>query len=82
LFNAIVRDGRHENVRLLVYEEISERQFANWSMGQVNIAKLNPTMLLKYFKRPEIDPFGCSGKATLALLTDLVAAGAIARRGD
>jgi hypothetical protein len=82
LFNTIVRDGRHENVRLLVYEEISERQFANWSMGQVNITKLNPTMLLKYFKRPEIDPFDCSGKATLALLTDLVAAGAIARRGE
>ena len=82
LFNAIVRDGRHKTVRLLIYEEISERQFANWSMGQVDIARLNPTMLLKYFKRAEIDPFDCPGSATLALMADLVSAGAIARRGE
>ncbi len=77
LFNAIVRDARHRQVRLLIYEEISERQFGNWTMAQVNISKLNPGMLLKYFKRAELDPFDCSGKATLALLTDLMATGAI-----
>lgn len=82
LFNAIVRDERHEKVRLLIYEEIAERRFANWTMGQVNIAKLNPTLLLKYFKRPQIDPFDSSGAATLALLSDLVSVGAIARHGD
>jgi hypothetical protein len=82
LFNTIVRDERHEKVRLLMYEEIAERRFANWTMGQVNIAKLNPTLLLKYFKRPEIDPFDSSGAATLALLSDLVSAGAIVRHGE
>lgn len=75
LFNAIVRDDRHQQVRLLVYEEIAERQFGNWTMAQVNIAKLNPAMLLKYFKRAELDPFSSSGKATLALLSDLIATG-------
>lgn len=82
LFNSIVRDERHEKLRLLMYEEIAERRFANWTMGQVNTAKLNPTLLLKYFKRPEIDPFDSSGAATLALLSDLVSAGAITRHGD
>jgi hypothetical protein len=77
LFNAIVRDERHQQVRLLIYEEISERQFGNWTMAQVNISKLNPSMLLKYFKRAELDPFDCSGKATLALLTDLISTGVI-----
>lgn len=77
LFNAIVRDERHQQVRLLIYEEISERQFGNWTMAQVNINKLNPSMLLKYFKRAELDPFDCSGKATLALLTDLISTGVI-----
>ena len=77
LFNAIVRDDRHQQVRLLIYEEISERQFGNWTMAQVNISKLNPSMLLKYFKRAELDPFEGSGRATLALLTDLIATGAI-----
>ncbi len=82
LFNAIVRDERHQQVRLLIYEEIAERQFGNWTMAQVNISKLNPAMLLKYFTRAELDPFGSSGKATLALLSDLIATGAIQGHRD
>ncbi len=82
LFNAIVRDDRHQQVRLLIYEEISERQFGNWTMAQVNISKLNPAMLLKYFKRAELDPFEGSGRATLSLLTDLIATGAILGNRD
>ncbi len=78
LFNAIVRDDRHQHVRLLIYEEIAEREFGNWTMGQVNISKLNPAMLLKYFRRAKLDPFEASGKATLGLLTDLIATGGIA----
>ena len=80
LFNSIARDNRHENVRLLSYEEILERQFGSWTMGQVSIAKLNPGLVLKYFKRMAIDPFDSSGKATLALLGELVATGAITNR--
>jgi hypothetical protein len=82
LFNAIVRDDRHQQVRLLSYAEVTERQFGSWTMGQVNIAKINPSLLLKYFKRAELDPFDCSGHATLALLGDLVATASILNRGD
>jgi hypothetical protein len=82
LFNAIVRDDRHQNVRLLAFEEISERQFGNWTMAEVNVSNLNPAMVLKYFKRSELDPFTCSGKATLALLSDLVATGAALSHRD
>ena len=82
LFNAIVRDERHQHVRLLIYEEISERQFGNWTMAQVNINKLNPATLLKYFKRAELDPFSGSGKATMALLSELVAMGAVLAHRD
>lgn len=77
LFNAIVRDNRHQQVRLLTFDEIAERQFGNWTMGQVSLNKLNPAVLLKYFKRPKLDPFDCTGKATMALLSDLIASGAI-----
>ncbi len=82
LYNAIVRDERHQNVRLLSYEEIAQRQFGNWTMGQVSIKKLNPSLVLKYFRRLELDPFECSGAATLSLLNDLVATAAIVNRGD
>ncbi len=80
LFNTIVRDDRHTNVRLLSYEEIGERRFGNWSMGQVNIENLNPALLLKYSEKAELNPFNCSGKATMALLDELAATGSIFSR--
>ena len=46
------------------------------------IAKINPALLLKYFKRAELNPFDCSGKATMALLGELVATASILSRGD
>jgi hypothetical protein len=82
LFNAIVRDDRHCDVRLLVYSEISERRFGNWTMGQVNIDRLNPSLLLKYFKRAELNPYECSGQASLSLLAELVDSAAITMRGE
>jgi hypothetical protein len=82
LFNAIVRDDRHRNVRILTYEEISERRFGSWTMGQVNIATVNPSLLLKYSEKAVLNPFSCSGHATMALLDELVATAAIVSRGS
>ena len=47
LFQRISRDPRHTDVLLLHYEEISERRFANWTMGQVQLSRVNPALLLK-----------------------------------
>jgi hypothetical protein len=82
LYGAILKDKRHTHVRMLSYEEIETREFAGWTMGHVNAAKLNPAVVLKYFSRAEIDPFGSPGHATLALLRDLVASAAIVKRTD
>jgi Sensors of blue-light using FAD len=81
LYNTLVRDERHRDVTLLIFEEIAERKFANWTMGQVNVRHLNPALLLKYGERAELDPFANSGTATMALLSDLVSMGAIVSRG-
>lgn len=80
LFNALVRDERHRDVRLLAFDEIAERNFGGWTMGQVNVQAINPALLLKYSERAELNPFNCSGKATLALLMELVATGSIVSR--
>ena len=48
LYNKIVRDSRHRDIALLHYEEVAERKFAGWTMGQVNLTKVNPSLLLKY----------------------------------
>ncbi len=82
LFNAIVRDERHTHIRLLSYEEIGERRFPGWSMGQVNVETINRALLLKYSETPILDPFASSGQATMALLTELVASGSILTRGS
>ncbi len=80
LFGHIQKDPRHKDVALLHYEEISERRFGGWTMGQVNLSKLNHSILLKYSEKPELDPYSVSGKVSLALLEDLMATAAICGR--
>jgi hypothetical protein len=82
VYNRIAADPRHSEVQILIFEEIPERRFANWTMGQVNLAKVNASLLLKYSETPTIDPFACSGRATLALLDELIANGAVIGRGS
>lgn len=77
LYNRIAADARHTQVELLAYEEIGERRFAGWSMGQVNMARLNPGLLLKYSERATLDPYAVSGKVSLALFEELVATASI-----
>jgi len=81
LYNTIVRDGRHQHVRILSFEEIRERRFGSWTMGQVNLAKVNPALLLKYGERAELNPFEVSAHATMALLDELIATALVVSRG-
>lgn len=80
LFSAIARDDRHRDIQLLSYGEISARQFGAWTMGQVNMASVNPALLLRYLEKAELDPFACSGEATLAVLLEIAASGSIINR--
>ncbi len=80
LYGHIQRDPRHKDVVLLHYEEISERRFGGWTMGQVNVRKLNQSILLKYAEKPELDPYSVSGKVSLALLEELMATASIIGR--
>ena len=80
LYIKIVRDTRHREVILLHYSEVPERHFAGWTMGQVNLSKVNPSMLLKYSDKPVLDPFTVSGRASMALLEELIASAQIVGR--
>ena len=80
LYNTIVRDDRHDHVRILSYEEIAERRFGNWTMGHVDVSTVNPSLLLKYAELPVLNPFNCSGKASLALLDELLATASVVGR--
>ena len=80
LYGHIVRDPRHRDVVLLDYQEISERRFGGWTMGQVNLAKLNTSIVLKYSEKPELDPYSVSGAVSLALLEELMLTASIIGR--
>jgi hypothetical protein len=80
LYGHIQRDPRHQDVQLLMYEEISERRFGGWTMGQVNLARINTSILLKYMERPELDPYSVPGEVSMALLEELMATAAIIGR--
>lgn len=72
LYHLILRDTRHCQPTLLHFEEISERRFASWTMGQVNLSRVNPSTMLKYSERPVLDPFSATGRVALALLEELM----------
>ena len=80
LYGHIQKDPRHKDVVLLHYEEISERRFGGWTMGQVNMSKVNTSILLKYAEKPELDPYSVSGKVSLSLLEELMATASIIGR--
>lgn len=80
LYGHIQKDVRHKDVVLLHYEEIFERRFGGWTMGQVNMSRINTSILLKYAEKPELDPYAISGRVSLALLEELMATASIIGR--
>ena len=77
LYNRIAADRRHRDVVLLSFEEIGERRFAGWSMGQVNLNRLNPAVLMKYSETGTLDPFGVPGAVSMAMFNELAASASI-----
>jgi len=81
VYNRISNDERHRDVMLVSYDQINERRFAGWAMGQANLSRLNPGVLLKYSERAVLDPYAMSAQATLALFDELVSTAVIACPG-
>ncbi len=80
LFGRIVRDTRHQQVELLHFEEITERQFGGWTMGEADLSRLNVCTVLKYSETAELDPYSVSGRVSLALVEELMATASIIGR--
>ncbi len=77
LYNKIANDPRHHDVVLLSFEEVGERSFAGWSMGRANLARLNPSLVMKYSETALLNPYAVSGKMSMALFNEMVASAAI-----
>ena len=72
LYNRIALDPQHGDVTLMACEEIDGRHFAGWSMGQVDVSRLNRALVLKYCETAALDPYALSSELALALLDELV----------
>ena len=80
LYGSIVRDPRHRDITLLDYAEITERRFASWRMGNVNLNRVNLGSILRFSENAVLDPFSMSGQSAFALLEELTATAAIVSR--
>jgi Sensors of blue-light using FAD len=72
LYNRIVPDPRHKDILLLDYAEITERRFAGWRMGRIDLNKVNRTIVLRYSEKPQLDPYLLHGRQALALFEEIV----------
>lgn len=81
MYHRIAADPRHRDVELLSFDEVDERRFAHWSMGQVNLARINPALLIKYSETASLDPYRMSAAVAARLLDELVATAAIVGQG-
>ena len=77
LYGKIACDPRHRDVVLLHYEEINERHYAGWTMGKANLARINPSTLLRFSDMPGLNPHKMSGKNSLALIDELMASASV-----
>jgi len=72
LYFAIKTDPRHKNVELLLMEDITKRQYKQWSMALVLLSKDDPLIQMKH---PEFDPYLATGRDALKLIDDLILTG-------
>lgn len=72
LYGRILADKRHQDVEILLMEEITERSFGNWSMAHVHLSDMDPMVTLKL---PEFAPYSATGAQAMALITELLASG-------
>ena len=82
LYANIIRDPRHSDVTLLDYAEISERRFASWRMGRVNLNRINRASILRFSESSDLDPFSMSGASAMALLEELTSTASVVSGED
>jgi hypothetical protein len=73
-YHRILRDPRHRDPALLLFEEIDWRRFGDWNMGYLGITDTNRRLFLKYSPEAEFDPYSMRAAGLVALFDELVGA--------
>ena len=69
VYSRIMASRHHNNIEILSMDEITHRQFGQWSMVLVHLSKDDPMVQMAH---PEFDPYSASSKDALALLDELI----------
>lgn len=72
-YNKILLDNRHKDLMILSYQEIVERQFANWQMGYLPESDLTQNAYIHFSHNSEFDPYSMSGESAYLLILELKA---------
>ena len=69
LYRRIAADSRHVDAEIVLFGEIKNRQFKDWSMALVNLSIDDPMVAMKH---PEFDPYSADSRAIIGLITELL----------
>ena len=79
-YHRIIPDDRHSAPQILAMEEISKRDFNDWSMGYLAYNQQNRHLFLRYSPNATFDPFNCSAQSLNDMLRALVESARALRR--
>lgn len=69
LYRRIATDSRHVDAEIVLFGEIKNRQFKDWSMALVNLSIDDPMVTMKH---PEFDPYSADSRAIIGLIAELL----------
>lgn len=70
LYHRLLSDPRHSDAAVLVLDEISKRDFVEWSMGYLGYTADNRALFLQYSSGTMLDPYTMSADALRGLFQD------------
>ncbi|MFD2166332.1 BLUF domain-containing protein [Thalassotalea euphylliae] len=71
LYHQILNDKRHNDIVLLEYSEITEREFSQWSMAYVPESSLTAPLNLKFSGSSIFDPYQMRGESAHKMMLEL-----------
>ncbi|MBP6815284.1 MAG: BLUF domain-containing protein [Burkholderiaceae bacterium] len=77
LYARLVADNRHKRLKIIQFDEISERRFGDWSMGFAAASTSHQQVYLQHGATRLFDPYHLSASAALGILRALGNPGAL-----
>lgn len=70
-YHRILNDPRHQNVVMLDYKEIYQRDFDDWNMGYIPKTGLTRNMNMRFSPSPDFNPYEMSGESAHRMMLSL-----------